>query len=509
MLALAGGRRLVAHPPPLCGGGAERLAGVWAPEGVASPRRSAMKQAFQATHDIFAGKTFALVARYLDAYAAGWLAAYREACEATHVRGEQSSHVLDLRMGCLNDRLVELHALVDELARADDKVVQNAVSGVSALGPLARCADVRLLRTVVRPPSDEVTRKRVEALQALKAKLFASTLSARCKTTRRIEEEVLAGARAVRYPPLLSETLLACGKVEDTCGGRGETLARLYQEAFTVALSSGHDQVAAESATLLASTLADREHQLAPARQWHAIGRAIVTRMGETPFLEVALDQAEGVIAQNEHDEGTSLAALERARIGTARLRGAEHPYVGIILNAEGMTLHYAHKDERALAVLRRAEVVLWNVVGPDHPWVAMVLANEGEVLNALHRYVEARAALEMATTIWTKEKAEPARMAASQTGLGLALLGAGRPLDAIAPLERALGASTEATAPPELVARTRFALARATWARPGERGRALALAREARHDYASLPDGAAAATAIDGWLRAPSASLH
>jgi tetratricopeptide (TPR) repeat protein len=504
--AVIAGRRGPDKPPPLCGGGAERLAGVWGPPGAPSPRRTAIGRAFAATGDVFAGQAFTAVSGYLDAYVSAWLRDYRDACEATHVRGEQSSEVLDLRIGCLNDRLVELRALSDELVTANAKVVQNAVSGVSSLGPIAHCSDVRLLRTGVRPPSDKTTSKRVEELQALKAKLFASTVSARCKTTRSIEKALLAGARAAKYPPLLSETLLACGKVEDTCGGSGETLVGFYQEAFTVALSSGHEQAAAESAALLASTFAERERELVAARQWHSIGQALVKHMGGTPLLIVALDQAEGIIAQDEHDEVASMAAFERARLGTAKIRGAEHPYVGLILNAEGLTLHDAGKDGRALDVLRSAEVLLWNVVGPDHPWVAKVLLSEGDVLNSLHRYGEARAAFEMATTIWTKENAEPARLAASQIGLGLAFLGEGRPLDAIAPLERAIAARDEKTTPPELVGETRFALARAEWAKPSARARARSLARAARRDYASLADGAIMVATIDAWLRSPSA---
>jgi tRNA A-37 threonylcarbamoyl transferase component Bud32/tetratricopeptide (TPR) repeat protein len=495
------GHRRTAAPVDRCSGGAERLATAWDPPGAPSRRRGAVERAFQGTRDSFAAQAFAAVSRYLDDYGAAWLGAYRDACEATHVRREQSSDVLDMRMGCLNDRLVELRALTDELATANGKVVQNAVPGVSSLVPLARCADVRLLRNVVRPPSDPSTRARVEALQTQKAKLFASTLSGRCEKVRAIEKDVIAGARQVTYPPLLAEVLLASGKVEDTCGGRAETLVRRYHEALTVALSAGHDQVAAEGAALLASTLADRERQLVAARQWHQMGEAIVSRMGGTPFLQIALDQAAGIIAQREHDGVASLAALEKARLATIKFRGAAHPYVGLILNAEGLSLHYAGKDAEALGVLRDAEVIFWNVVGPDHPWAATALANKGEVLNGLHRWGEARAAFQMATAIWTNQEAEPARLASCQTGIGLAYLGEGRPLDAIGPLEQALAARDQKTTPPELVGETRFALARAMWSKPAERPRALALARAARQDYSGVANGERAVAAIDDWL--------
>ena len=44
----------------------------------------------------------------LDQYAVDWSNQYKDACEATRVRGEISEDVLDLRMACLGDRLKEL-----------------------------------------------------------------------------------------------------------------------------------------------------------------------------------------------------------------------------------------------------------------------------------------------------------------------------------------------------------------------------------------------------------------
>jgi hypothetical protein len=66
--------------------------------------------------------------------------------------------------------------------------------------------------------------------------------------------------------------------------------------------------------------------------------------------------------------------------------------------------------------------------------------------------------------------------------------------------------------AAPELLGETRFALARALWANPGERQRAEELARKARADYTmgekhgdSLP---APVAQIDSWLATAIASL-
>ncbi len=47
----------------------------------------------------------------LDTYIGHWRDMYQETCEATHVRGEQSEEVLDLRMRCLNENLDDVRAL--------------------------------------------------------------------------------------------------------------------------------------------------------------------------------------------------------------------------------------------------------------------------------------------------------------------------------------------------------------------------------------------------------------
>jgi serine/threonine protein kinase/tetratricopeptide (TPR) repeat protein len=508
VVVVLAGRRLADKSHLRCAGGAERLAGVWEPPGVRAPRRALIQRAFEATGKVFAGQAFLSASRYLDDYVHSWLGSYREACEATHVRGEQSSEVLDLRMGCLNERLVDLRALTDQFAAADDKVVENAVSGVSALGQVERCSDVPVLRAVMKPPADEGTRRRVAELQEKRARLNALRFAGKCDEVRTFEKDLVSRARALAYAPLLAEVLSTSVLAEDGCGAAGEVTTELAREAFVVALSSGHDQIAATSAMSLAYALADRMRRLDSARQWLAVGRAIVARMGGAPFNEAELDQAEGIIFQYERNEGASLAAFERGIATNRRLRGPEHPYVALLLVSEGSTFEYVGKHERAVEVDRQAAALFRKVVGSEHPWVAIALSNEAESLNALRRYSEARVALQEAVSIWSKQKSAPEVLAYGQTGIGIAFIGEGRPTEAIPPLEQALAVRVASHAPPELAGETRFALARALWSRPAERSRALSLARLARVDYVAVATAKENVAAIDAWLRAPSGKL-
>ena len=65
---------------------------------------------------------------------------HRDACEATHLRGEQSAEVLDLRMVCLQERFNEVRALTNVFADANGEVVeQGGRSGpVAAFGRAVR-----------------------------------------------------------------------------------------------------------------------------------------------------------------------------------------------------------------------------------------------------------------------------------------------------------------------------------------------------------------------------------
>src|SRR4029450_1593122 len=90
---------------------------------------------------------------------------YRQTCEATHVRGEQSAEVLDLRMSCLNDNLDQVRALTAALTTADSKVLSHAVAAAQDLTPVSRCADVATLRSAVPLPRDERTLREVQRLR--------------------------------------------------------------------------------------------------------------------------------------------------------------------------------------------------------------------------------------------------------------------------------------------------------------------------------------------------------
>src|SRR5437016_3526179 len=97
----------------------------------------------------------------LDRYAGQWAGDYGEACEATHVRGEQSAASLDLRMECLDQRRRELDAFVARLAE-DPAHLADAAVAAHYLAPIADCDNVTALRNIIRPsvPAPELAAMR-------------------------------------------------------------------------------------------------------------------------------------------------------------------------------------------------------------------------------------------------------------------------------------------------------------------------------------------------------------
>ncbi len=133
---------------------------------------------------------------------------YLQTCEATHVRGEQSAEVLDLRMSCLGDNLDQVRALTDALATADAAVVSHAVTAAKDLTPVTRCADVALLKSAVPLPERRANASRGAAVCAGNWRRFRTTydlgnFGAVLKRSNALRLEV----EATGYKPLLGELL--------------------------------------------------------------------------------------------------------------------------------------------------------------------------------------------------------------------------------------------------------------------------------------------------------------
>ncbi|MFL5357743.1 tetratricopeptide repeat protein [Archangium sp.] len=293
-------------------------------------------------------------------------------------------------------------------------------------------------------------------------------------------------------------------------GKVAEAVAR-YGEALDLAerlLGAEHSNT-----SIIRMNLGDalsRQGQLAQALPHYERALASLRKGGDGERLRVAtvllsLGNALADLGQLPRAEAAYREALA---IQEAQL-GPQHPDVALSRNNLGAVAMDAGRLEDARAHFEAARVLWEATLGPGHPKVASALYNLGHVELRLHRVRPALGYLRRALELREQALgAEHPRVVQTLGMLGQALVEGGQLREARETLERAVTLSTRVELPPHDVGRARFALARVLWQSPGERPRALSLAREAQAAYArSAPVYAPRVREVQSWLSAHGAS--
>jgi serine/threonine-protein kinase len=483
----------LADRPRLCRAAGDRLAGLW-DTGVQSDVRAA----FVGTGRSYAAATFGTVDRRLGDYLSRWSAMYTEACEATQVRGEQSAEVLDLRMACLRDRLDGVKALTQVLAHADGQVVDHAVEAAGALRTLEPCADARLLRAVLPPPEDPTAREAVARIRAGIAGARAIHDAGNEGRARADLETLVAEAQRVGYAPVVAEAQLLLGNVE-LFSGDVPGAERALKQAVWQAEASRDDEVKAEAATFLVSTIG-RTERFAEADDWASQALAILERIGGHDRLRSWVEMHEAMNLELQGRNAEALIHDERS-VALKQKSGASPGEIARNLNNRALMLDNLGRYDQALADIDRAIRDLAGELGPAHPLVGTFISNRGETLDRLGRHEAARADYQQALRIEEPGYGtESTNIAYPLTALGESFLADGRPREARAPLERAARIRQAHEADGALVAQTSFALARALRGSNLDPARVETLALGAEKTYARIPGFADKAQQIDAW---------
>jgi tetratricopeptide (TPR) repeat protein len=423
-----------------CTGFDRRLTGLWD-----SARKAKLEAAFRASGMPLAEAAWASTSRALDAYAASLVSMERDSCEATHVRGEQSERLLDLRGLCLDRRRESLRAAVDLMLQADRAVLQKAPEAAHALPGLQRCADRELLSSLAPLPEEPAVRQQLSALQAQVAEanaLYEAGQNARALARVKEADE---GLRAIGYRPYEAFALHLRGKVE-AAAGQFSHAWDTFQEAQRAALAGRDDELLLRSLLGQLHTEMDGKGQLPEAERTGRMAQAVLERLGADGAPEVAgaFHRVRGMLHYRKGEHAQALADSRRALELWEKALGPEHPLmadaltsVGIVLNAQG------HYDE-ALGHYQRALEVYRRAYGPEHPLCAIHLNNmatalrlQGKVAEAVARHGEALALSERALG------PEHPSTGMLRVNLGDALLRQGKAREALVHYEHALSTLT------------------------------------------------------------------
>ncbi len=312
-----------------CEGAADQLDGVWNPR-----RKQAIRGAFRDAGGPAAGVTATQVEAAIDRYARSWRAMRVESCEATHVRGEQSAALLDLKSECLEHRLAELRALTDLFMAGDPRMVPHAVPAVTSLEPVEQCGNSAALREM-SPPGGAAARARVRWLRARLARgralLWAGVLDDGLDVARTAS----ADARELEYRPVEAESLHLLGSLQRAGGMAGAAEETLFAAAGA-AESGRHGHAAADAWLELSRLVGESGDRRSQAHRLARLARGAIERLGGDARREGNIEDWTGELYLAEGRMEAARDHLERGLALRLRALGGSHLMVAEIAAAHG-----------------------------------------------------------------------------------------------------------------------------------------------------------------------------
>jgi len=522
----------------VCKGAERSLAGAWD-----AAQRTAVENAFLSTGKPFAADAVRGVQRIFDDYARRWVSMQTEACEATRIRGEQSEELLDLRAACLSQRMQELKALASLYASADEKLVAKAVDGAQGLSDLEACANIELLKTRVKPPTDPRVRTKVEDVRSRLSTVKAMLESGRYSDALPLAKASAGEAEQLRYAPVTAEALFQLGMAQSLGGDYRATEATLNR-AVLLAESGRDDEVAVRAGNRLVWLAAmEAKYEQGELFAQHAL--ALIDRLGGNDKLmanllnnlgtlqknqgrydESLLNYQRALALQERLDDDRMLAAIlnnvgialrrqgkysealpyyQRALAIKERALGPAHPDLGSTLINIGVVMRADGKYDQAISYFQKSLEIRERALGPTHPQLSSNLHNIADVLRLQSKYEASISVFER--TVRISEKAngpDHPEVAYALTGLGQSYLGAGKVERAIETLERAVVIQEARKGEPSFLGEARFGLARALTTAKREPRRARVLAEKAKEAFIAAGDAyKKEASEVEQWLSA------
>jgi tetratricopeptide (TPR) repeat protein len=428
-----------------CAASDDRFAGVWDADAA-----RAVSQAFTATHLPYAAVSFREVARQLDGHRTAWLAMRHDSCVATHVRGEQSDAMLDLRARCLEQRRAELGAFVGELRHADAGAVRGAGQAAASVGDATACGDVAALGRRAPMPDDPARRAAIGALEDELAAARARHDAGHYKDLARDVDALTARARATDYPPILGEALALGGAVA-MADDHAADAERRYEEAELAAEAGGDDDLRFDCEAALVRVVGYALERDDDSERHGRRAEALLTRLGTDPQRTGTLAWTRSV---SRWWNGHYADAKEQAELAVAAFtkvdpRGVQLARALHALAIVEQELHDADDVTAAVATEERARAIAIPALGEDHPLVGQMWNTSGGALRLLHRYDEAREHLTRALHIAEGSLGADSSDAGDQLlNLGVLAMDQDKPADAVPLLERGLAVWTKAYGP-------------------------------------------------------------
>ena len=407
--------------------------------------REALRAGILATGVSNAPVTVEKLMPWMDQQAEAWREHATEACMRAEVDETWDQARYERAKWCLEDRRLELSTAVEELARADDKVVQQAVHIASGFSRVELCTDEEALAGMGEPPPVEL-RPRLQAVREDLSRVRYLDYAGSYAEGIEVAQATRERAEELGWRPLVATAR----------GGEGMLLWRLgrfpeseaaFIDAYMEGVRTEAWDEAARAAIMLSDIVGTRQARHDEGEVWVRHARVAIAHARDPQDLfeatllnkhatlcvtrgdfQCARNNSERALSIWEESLGpdharmadayNSLANLyylegdyELARSYQERLLatreatlGAEHPAVAIGLHNLGNTLVSIGDYEQALSLFERALHLRKTTFGPDNVAVAESLNTLGMVHYSMGDYEEANGWYEQALTIWRRE---------------------------------------------------------------------------------------------------------
>jgi eukaryotic-like serine/threonine-protein kinase len=335
---------------------------------------------------------------WIDAQATAWQIARTESCADARVYGTWDADLLDRGLWCLDERWMELEALVTELAHAEASGLQKAVQAAAELGQVAACRNVDLLQRTPRPP--KAGREEVRSVRAELSRATALRRTGAYDEGLAVAREALARAEPLEWSPLAAEARLGLGRFLERTGDYAEAEAAL-EAAYFEAIEVGALEIAVDAAGLLVFTVGSQLARHEDGLRWSRHAAVTLASLPDIAQLRRASHLHQLATLHGSKGSYEEAKALhERALALREQALGSEHPAVLTSLASLAGVHWSAGSYEEAKAMYERASTLWENMLGPEHPDIATSLVGLANVHYTTGSYEEAKRHYERALAI-------------------------------------------------------------------------------------------------------------
>jgi tetratricopeptide (TPR) repeat protein len=376
------------------------------------------------------------VTPWLDAYAAAWSEAQTETCLDGDVREVWSPELLDASQWCLDERRMELAALVEMLAQAETQQILGSVHAAAGLPLLMGCRDEAVLVQTPAPPPEQRASLSEMFGEYTRLRTWGPGIPRSTEAMDALLQQVeTAGARAL------------AARIRVATSSRAQRDGRLAEaelaasEAFYGAAGVGAWDVAEMAAIQRASVSGGSREDFEEGFAWLRLAEvaAAHARSPDATREGLRLTALAGISEVAARPDEAKAAREQALRLYESTL-GTEHPAVARLLCRLGVTYRARADYEAWIQLCGRGLAIAERVLGPEHPETAKIALDLAPAYHETGDYPRAHALYDRVLTVFSAIYGSThVNTTDPIMNLGIVAKGRGEYADALEAYERAI----------------------------------------------------------------------